>query len=153
MRIIIGLAVLLLVATPVTAAFTVYRGPLTNPFTGQEGRLTARVRTTGTQLTARLRCRGACVVRRGRIAATYDAAASSVVGTLRDTARLSLPAVLPGRRRLRARTDPAAPGHDRDLLPRATLSRGERVQWGRADMASAFLISFPSRSADAETSC
>lgn len=74
-------------APPVTAAFTVYRGPLTNPFTGQEGRLTARVRTTGTQLTARLRCRGACVVRRGRIAATYDAAASSVVGTLRDTAR------------------------------------------------------------------
>ena len=33
------------------------------------------------------------------------------------------------------------------------LSRGERVQWGRADMASAFLISFPSRSAGAETSC
>ena len=87
MRTIVGFALLALLATPVTGAVTVYRGPLTNPFTGQDGRLTARVQTTGAQLRARLRCRGACVVRRGRITAAYDAAASSVVGTLRDVAR------------------------------------------------------------------
>ena len=87
MRLIVGLTVLLLSVTSVTAAVTVYRGPLTDPFTAQEGRLTARVRTTGPQLVARLRCRGACVVRRGRITATYDATTSAVVGTLRDAAR------------------------------------------------------------------
>jgi hypothetical protein len=87
MRTIFGLALLVLVATPVGGAITVYRGPVTDPFTGQDGRLTARVRTTGAELRARLRCRGVCVVRRGRITAAYDAAASSVVGTLRDAAR------------------------------------------------------------------
>jgi len=87
MWILVVAALSLLVTNPVTAAVAVYRGPMTNPFTGQDGRLAARVRTTGSQLTARLRCRGACVVRRGRITATYDAASSSVVGTMRDVAR------------------------------------------------------------------
>jgi hypothetical protein len=87
MRILVAAVLSLLVTNPVTAAVAVYRGPMTNPFTGQEGRLAARVRTTGSQLTARLRCRGACVVRRGRITATYDATATSVVGTVRDVAR------------------------------------------------------------------
>src|SRR4029453_5584491 len=87
MRILIAGTLLLLVVSPVTAAVAVYRGPMTNPFTGQEGRLAGRVRTTGSHATAGPRCRGAGAARRGRITATYDAAPTSVVGTVRDAAR------------------------------------------------------------------
>jgi hypothetical protein len=87
MRTLLTLALLVLVSSSAAAALAVYRGPLTDPIAGREGQLTARVRTNGSQLRANLRCRGACVVRRGRITATYDAASSSVSGTLRSRGR------------------------------------------------------------------
>jgi hypothetical protein len=84
----VAFAALVLAATHAAGAPTVYRGSVADPFFQREGRLTARVRLNGTQLTAGLRCRGGtCLVRRGRITATYDAAAASVVGTLRDIPR------------------------------------------------------------------
>jgi hypothetical protein len=83
----IAFTVLMLASTCAPGAPTLYRGPLADPFFAREGRLTVRVRVSGTQLTAGLRCRGTCLARRGRITASYDAAAASVLGTLRDIGR------------------------------------------------------------------